>query len=119
MLFSLSEEKYICEHCTKEFYLKQVYNNHIIICKEKKASEEQDIQKTISLLKEENLKLKEENLKLKEEKSVLKVTLTSKDEQISKLEKMNKELMNKPFTQNNNIIDNSQHYNIYFKPLLK
>jgi hypothetical protein len=125
------EEKYICEHCNKDFNLKHVYNNHTLVCKEKKAKEEintqqnlEQLKEEIQKLKEENSKiiekLKEENFKTIEENSSLKLIIKFKDEQIEKLEKINKELINKPTSTTINNNDNRKtQYNIQFNQLFE
>jgi hypothetical protein len=123
------EEKFICNFCTRDFTLKQTYNNHVLICKEKKAVEEKDTQKSLKELKEEIQELKQEKQKLKEEHQIeiqkLKeevsnchLTIKFKDEQIAKLEKTNNELISRPTSTTQTIYDNRKtQYNIQFNQL--
>ena len=134
------EEKFICNFCTRDFTLKQTYNNHVLICKEKKAVEEKDTQQSMKELKQEIQELKQEKQKLKEEfqteKQKLKedlkqeiqklkeeisnchLTIKFKDEQIAKLEKTNNELISRPTSTTQTIYDNRKtQYNIQFNQL--
>jgi hypothetical protein len=113
------EEKFICNYCNKDFTVKYTYQTHINICKEKKVLEENNTQKIIDQLKEENQKLKDSFIQLKEEISNLKLEIKLKDEQIVKLEKTNNELVKRPTSVINNTDNRKTQYNIQFNQLFE
>jgi hypothetical protein len=122
------DDNYVCEHCNKNFNLKKVFNNHIAICKDKKAFEEKEQNdKLIERIKELENELKEKDKELNKKDiliSELKVKVSSKDEIIKKLEKTNKELLKRPTTTSTSIVNNNDNrqqnqYNIQFNQLFE
>jgi hypothetical protein len=104
-----------CEFCLKEFTTKKYLNQHNEICKQRKNVEQNDLKKEL-----ENYKKELENYK--KENSELKVKLELKDEMIKKLEKQNKDLINRPSTTttiNNNDNRQQNQYNIQFNQLFE
>ena len=113
------EEKFICNYCNKDFTVKYTYQTHINICKEKKVLEENNTQKIIDQLREENERLKDSFIQLKEEISNLKIEIKLKNEQIVKLEKTNSELVKRPTSVINNTDNRKTDYNIQFNKLFE
>ena len=97
-----------CEFCLKEFATKKYLNQHNDICKQKKVEEQNDVKNELENYKKEIIELK--------------IKLQLKDEIIKKLEKQNKELLNRPTTTsivNNNDNRQQNQYNIQFNQLFE
>jgi hypothetical protein len=116
------EGKYKCEFCNKDFSLKSHLTTHLSICKDKKAIDDKEQnEKMIKRIKELENQLKQKDKELNKKDNIiteLKTKVNSKEELIKNLEKINKELLNRPSIINN---DNRQQnqYNIQYNQMFE
>jgi len=121
-----------CQFCLKDFSTKKYLDQHTERCKDKKISDQKELELQIQKLTKQNLELKQQLSKkqldfkhqIKEENSKLKLKLNFKDETIEKMQKEiqdYKKLLSRPTTvvNNANTTNNNNNYQVQYNQLIQ
>jgi hypothetical protein len=104
-------DEFFCNFCDKRFVSKYTLSKHIEICKEKKATIEENKNTKMEILEKDLEKYRTENLMLKKELNDKDKIIDEKNQKIEKLENQLFKIAEKPtHTHNNTTTNNNQRY---------